>query len=262
MKLKLDDNGNVVLQNGQPVYVHDDGKEAPFDAAAAVTKISALNREAQGHREAKEAAEARAKLFEGIEDADAAIKALETVKNLKEGDLVTAGKVEEIKSAAKRAAEEQVAAAAKAAAEREKTLQGDLEKLQGQLHGELIGGSFSRSKLISEKFAIPGDLVQARFGQAFKIEEGKVVAYDQAGNKIFSRARPGEVADFDEALEALVDQYPYKDQILKSSGANGGGAPHGGHLGGKPPAGKGNFGGNKDDRLQAIRSQFPDLAQS
>ncbi|MGU2278523.1 hypothetical protein ACSEOP_16650 [Pseudomonas aeruginosa] len=108
MKLKLDENGNAVLQDGKPIYVHEDGKEAPFDAAAAVAKISALNREAQGHREAKEAAEARAKLFEGIDDPEAAVKALETVKNLKDGDLVTAGKVEEIKSAAKRAAEEQV----------------------------------------------------------------------------------------------------------------------------------------------------------
>ncbi|HBN9555408.1 hypothetical protein F3H16_31535 [Pseudomonas aeruginosa] len=261
MKLKLDENGNAVLQDGKPIYVHEDGKEAPFDAAAAVAKISALNREAQGHREAKEAAEARAKLFEGIDDPEAAIKALETVKNLKDGDLVTAGKVEEIKSAAKRAAEEQVQAAAKASAEREKQLQGDLEKLQGQLHNELIGGSFGRSKFIADKFAIPGDLVQARFGQAFRIEEGKVVAYDQAGNKIFSRSRPGEVADFDEALETLVDQYPYKDQILKGANQSGSGAPNGGapaNGGGQ----KGNFGGNREDRLAAIKSQFPDLAKA
>jgi antitoxin component of MazEF toxin-antitoxin module len=259
MKLKTDENGNVVVQDGQPVYIHPDGKEAPFDAAAAVSKISALNREAQTHREAKETAEAKAKAFEGIEDAEAAIKALETVKNLKDGDLVTAGKVEEIKAAAKRAAEEQVAAAARASAEREKQLNGDLEKLQGQLHNELIGGNFGRSKLISDKFAIPADLVQARFGQAFKVEEGKVVAYDQAGNKIFSRSRAGEVADFDEALETLVDQYPYKDQILKGTGASGSGAGPSGTPGGG--AKKGNFGGSKDDRLAAITSKFPELAQ-
>lgn len=252
MKLKIDENGHVVLQDGKPVYVHDDGKEATFDAAAAVSKISALNREAQGHREAKEVAEARSKLFEGIDDPEGARRALETVRNLKEGDLVTAGKVEEIKTAAKRAAEEQVAAAAKAAAEREKSLQGDLEALQGQLHGELIGGSFSRSKLIADQFAIPADLVQARFGQAFKIEEGKVVAYDSTGNKVFSRSRPGELADFDEALEVLVDQYPHKDHILKSSGANGGGAPN---AGGLKPQSKGSLGGTREERLDAIRAR-------
>lgn len=28
MKLKLDDQGHVVVQDGKPVYVHDDGKES------------------------------------------------------------------------------------------------------------------------------------------------------------------------------------------------------------------------------------------
>lgn len=32
MKLKLDENGYVVVQDGKPVYVHDDGKEVAFDA--------------------------------------------------------------------------------------------------------------------------------------------------------------------------------------------------------------------------------------
>ena len=32
MKLKLDENNNVVVKDGMPVYVHEDGKEIPFDA--------------------------------------------------------------------------------------------------------------------------------------------------------------------------------------------------------------------------------------
>ncbi|MDT4839064.1 hypothetical protein FQZ97_728460 [compost metagenome] len=174
----------------------------------------------------------KAKAFEGIEDAEAARKALETIKNIDEGKLIAAGKVEEIKAAAQKAAQEQVAAASKAHAEELARTKQDLDKITGELYSEKIGGSFTRSKLIAEKFAIPADLVQARFGQQFKIEDGKVVAYDQAGNKIFSRTRPGEVADFEEALETLVDQYPYRDNILKGSGANGGGAGHGGGNGG------------------------------
>src|SRR5438094_82769 len=117
MKLKLDADGHVVVTDGKPVYVHDDGKEVPFDATATVATITRLNAEARGHREAKEAAEKALKAFEGIEDAEGARKALETVKNLKDGELVSAGKVEEIKAAAKKAAEEQVAAAAKSHAE-------------------------------------------------------------------------------------------------------------------------------------------------
>lgn len=233
MKLKLDEQGHVVVQDGKPVYVHDDGKEVAFDALAAVSKITALNREAQGHREAKEAAEARAKAFEGIDDAEAARKALETIKNIDEGKLLSAGKVEEIKAAAQRAAQEQVAAASKAHAEELARTKQSLEKITSDLYAEKIGGSFTRSKVIAEKFAIPADLVQARFGSAFKIEDGKVVAYDANGNKIYSRTRPGDVADFDEALETLVEQYPYRDHILKSSGASGSGAQGGGSGGGK-----------------------------
>lgn len=40
MKLKLDANGNVVLQDGKPVYILDDGREVAHDAAATVAKIS------------------------------------------------------------------------------------------------------------------------------------------------------------------------------------------------------------------------------
>ena len=68
MKLKLDANGNVVVENGMPVYIDDDGKEIPFDAVAAMTKITSLNGEAKTHREAKEAAEANLAKFPGITD--------------------------------------------------------------------------------------------------------------------------------------------------------------------------------------------------
>ena len=57
MKLKFDEQGHVVVQDGKPVYVHDDGKEVPFDAPQALAKIGSLNAEAKQHREAKDAAE-------------------------------------------------------------------------------------------------------------------------------------------------------------------------------------------------------------
>jgi hypothetical protein len=237
MPFKYDAEGRIVVQevNGQklPVFVHADGKESPFDGDGTIGTITRLNGEAKTHREAKEAAEARAKLFEGIEDADAARKALETVKNIKDGDLIAAGKVEEIKAAARRTAEEQVEAANKQfVAELAKT-KTERDALQNQLYDEKIGGSFDRSKFIAEKLAIPGDIAKAAFGRAFKIEDGNTVAYDASGNKIFSRTRIGELANFDEALETLVENYPYRDQIMKGSGASGSGAQGGGGSGGK-----------------------------
>jgi hypothetical protein len=63
-------------------FVHADGSEAPFDADGTVATIWRLNGEAKSHREAKEAAEAKLKTFDGIEDGPAALAALTIVKNL------------------------------------------------------------------------------------------------------------------------------------------------------------------------------------
>jgi hypothetical protein len=220
MKLKLDDAGHAVLADGKPVYIHDDGREIPFDGAMAFAKIGQLTGEAASHRKRAETAEANLAKYEGIEDPDAAKKALETLGNLDKKKLIDAGEVEKVKAEISKAYETKLGEATKRA-----------ETLEQQLYSEKIGGSFARSKLIAEKLAIPADMVQARFGQAFKIEDGKVVAYDQSGNKIFSRTRPGELADFDEAIEALVDAYPYKGSILKGSGASGMGAGSSAHGG-------------------------------
>ena len=77
MKLKLDANGNVVLQDGKPVYIRDDGSEVAFDAAGTVNSLAALRHEAKTHREAKEAAEANLAKFAGIADPTAALDALD-----------------------------------------------------------------------------------------------------------------------------------------------------------------------------------------
>ena len=224
MKLKLNDDGFAVVQDGKPVYVNDDGKEIAFDVAGTVATISRLNGEAKTHRERAEAAEKTAKAFEGITDADAARKALATVANLDAKKLVDAGEVDKIRAEAIKAVEDKYSPVV---AERDSLLK--------SLVDEKVGGSFARSKMIADKLAIPADLVQARFGDAFKVEGSDVVAYDKSGNKLFSRSNPGEVAKFDEALEILIDQYPYRDSILKSTGASGGGATggSGGGSGGK-----------------------------
>lgn len=230
MKLKLDANNNVVVQDGKPVYILDDGREVPHDAAATVARISALNGEAMSHRQAKEAAEAALKPFKdaGIEDPAAAAEALQTMANIKTGDLTTAAKVQEIKDAATRSANEAVAAATRAAEEKQRALTEQNAKLTQDLNNHIVGGSFSGSKFIADKLAIPADIAQKVFGDRFKVDGGKLVPLDAAGNPIFSATNHGNHADFDEAIQVMVNQYPNKDMILKGSGASGGGATGGG----------------------------------
>lgn len=224
MKLKtIEVNGSVYaeIQDGKPVYVHDDGKEIPFDAVHTTATIKRLNNESKTHREAKEAAEGQLKAFEGL-DPDAARKAFEMQKNIDDGKLVDAGLADKVKQEAREAYERQL----KEYEKKYLPIVEERDSLKGQLHNERLSTAFGRSKYISEKLAIPVDLVQSKFGSHFEVgEDGKIRAKDASGNPVFSRVRGGEVAeDFDEALEALVDSYPYRDHILKGSGASGGGA--------------------------------------
>lgn len=222
MKLKLDANGHVVVENGMPVYIHDDGKEIAFDAAQAVSKITSLNGEARSHREAKEAAETKLAAFANISDPVKALEALDMMTKIDQKKLIDAGAVDQVKAEITKSFQAQLDEAT-----------GKNQQLEQQLYGEMIGGRFAGSKFITDKMAIPSDFVQARFGQAFKIEDGKVVAYDGQGNKVYSRAKPGELAEFDEALEFLVEQYPQKDHILKASGNSGGGSHQSQHQAGQ-----------------------------
>lgn len=215
MKLKtveVEGKTYAEISDGKPLYI-DGEKEVAFDAPGTVATISRLNGEAKGHREAKEAAEAALKKFEGIEDPASAIEALKQVKNLKDKDLVDAGEVEKIKSEAIKAVEEKYAPVV----EENKTL-------KSSLHGEKIGGSFARSEFIAEKMAVPVQMVEATFGKHFTIEDGKIVAKDANGNQVYSKTNPGEPAGFDEALELIVESSPFKDNILKGRGHSGTGA--------------------------------------
>ena len=248
MPFVYDSNGAIVTQDigGQklPVFRHADGKEAPFDADSTLGTISRLNGEAKTHRERAEKAEGALKGFEGIADPAAALKALHTVKNLDDKKLVDAGEVERVKAEAIKSVQAQFEPIVK-----------ERDALMNDLYSEKIGGAFARSKFIADKVAIPSDLVQASFGRHFGIEGGRIVAKDANGQQLFSRTRHGEPADFEEALEMLVDAYPHKASILKGSNASGGGASGSGS-GGPGTQNRGNWGGSAQERRAAIASKF------
>lgn len=254
MKVKtveVDGQSYAVLQDGKPVYIHDDGKEVAFDAAATVNTISRLNAEAKSHRERAEAAEKTVKAYDGIADPAEARKALEVVKNLDAKKLVDAGEIEKVKAEIGKAYQEKLDAAEKRAMD-----------IETRFYESEIGGAFARSGLITgekAKLILPPEVARATFGKQFKIEEGKIVGYDANGQKIYSRERPGELASFDEALDHIVESSPFKDSILKSSGASGGGAPPNGGQGGGGKQPKGNIGGDRKERVDALKQRFPDL---
>ncbi len=206
-----------VLEAGKPVVIHDDGKEVPFDIPATYARMSTDGRENTGLRTKLADAEKRLKAFDGIEDPDAARKALETVVNLDQKKLIDAGEVEKVKADIAKAYD------AKLAAADERT-----RAVEGQLYAEKIGGAFARSKVIADKCAIPAPMVEAYFGKNFKIEDGKVIAYGADGRPVLSRTNPADPAGFEEALETLISADPNKDAILRGQTGAGGGAGQGG----------------------------------
>jgi hypothetical protein len=110
------------------------------------------------------------------------------------------------------------------------------KELESALLSEQIGTNFYRSKFVAEKLTLPAELIRATFAKSFKLEKGEPVAVDKNGNTIYSRLKPGHAADFDEALELLIDASPHRDSIVKKSGTangnasgNGSSNDHGGH---------------------------------
>lgn len=229
MPFKKDDKGQLVTQevNGQllPVFVHADGKEAPFDADSALSTIAARNAEAKQHREAKEAAEKALAPFAGI-DPDKAKKALKEIENWDEKQRAAAGERDQA-----------IAQAVKARDDHFAPVVAERDALVGQLNSHLIGSVFSGSQFVAEKInaenaAAAAQIARALFEKNFKVENGKVVAYDGEGKPLYSRTRPGELADSEEALQLIVESSPLKASILKGTGAAGSGAGGGNGGGG------------------------------
>ncbi len=225
MKLKLE-NDQVVLKDGMPVYVHSDGKEIAFDAPAAMNKISELNAESADNRRAAKSAKEALKQFEGIEDAGAALKALQTMQNLDEKKLVDAGEVDQLKKSLGEAFT------------REKDSLN--EKLSGKdalIRRLTVSTKFGQSQFIRDKTLLPPDIAERSFGGNFEVEEvdGAVrVVGKLNGNPIFSREKPGEYAGFEECISTIIDARQDKTSILKGSNTSGSGAHGGNGSGGNP----------------------------
>jgi len=225
MKLKtvtVGDKTYAEVLDGKPVFVEDGGQEVAFDAPGTRATITRLNGEAKGHREAKEAVEGKLKAFEGITDPAAALKALETLKSIDEKKLIDAGQVDALKATIAKGYDDKIKNMETAHASALAAVTGERDTVRNQFHTATVASGFSGSKFVAEKLTIPADMAQKAFGSHYKVEDGKIVAQGADGKPIFSKARPGEIATFDEALEILVDQYPYKDNILKGKGGGSG----------------------------------------
>ncbi len=243
MKLKLDKDGNVVVVDGKPVYVKDDGEEIEVDVPVLFDKVAELNGESKAKRSENKELKKTLKIFSGIEDlekfkTDADANAV-TVANYSEKDLVEAGKVDEIKAQMKTAHDEEVKRVKDSAAEQLVAKDVLIAENKDTIFGLMVSSKFAHSPLFSgadAKTVLPADVGEAYFSKHFKVEEDsngklRVVGYAGEGldKEIYSSKMPGELAGFDEALEKILDQHPGKAQILKATPGGGPGGGGGGN---------------------------------
>ena len=217
MSWKLDENNNIVLRDGDPVYVDANGLEK----TVGVDTIAKLNKEAKDHREAKEEALKKLKEYEGI-DAQKAREALETVSKLDATKLIDSGEVDKLKAQITQQFQTQLTEKDSA-----------YNDLKSKYENMIVDSTFSNSDFIRNNVAVPVDMFEAKFRNNFKVENGEVVAYGFDGSRLMSKTRAGEYASCEEAMQILAESHPQKDVILKANPGNGSGSGTGGGSNGR-----------------------------
>lgn len=219
MSWKTNEDGQIELKDGNPVYIKANGEESVVHSDT----IGKLNKEAQSHREAKQALETKLSGYGDLDPVEAK-EALELVSKMNAKELVDGGKVEELKSQMKSQYDEKL--------NEKDTLIADLN---GKYDSLLINQAFKNSEYIRNNIAVPADMFQATFKDRVKVEDGRVVVLDEKGNRLGSKERMGEDATVEEGFRIFAESHPNKDVILKANVPSGSGSTSNGSTGNRGP---------------------------
>lgn len=244
VKLALDEQGQVKIEGegeaAKPLYVNDKGEEVAVDPPGMYKKILDLGQENKTTREKLEEVSGKLEIFKDIEDLEKwyadATKAIEHVKNFNDKEWLDTKKVESMKAQMKEAHDKELREIKQQFEEQIKSLNEANGKKDEHIRNLMVSNKFASCTLFSgsnPKTTMSADVAEAFFGHHFKVEEdeksGKPIvrAYFDNGDEIYSASpdRVGEKANFEEAIQILFDNYPNRDQYLKSkkgSGAGGG----------------------------------------
>lgn len=222
MPWKKDEQGHYVEQDGKPVFKYADDTEKPFDINSTLTHIKDLNKESVGYRIAKDKAEA--KLSEYGEITPEKLRDL-LAKDNSGKDKKEEVDIEKIKADMQRSFDES-----------RSELEKKLNHKDGKIYDLMRKTAFANSPWLKKNIAknIPQSMIQNQFASNFEVAdnkgEGLVLVGKLNGENIMSKERPGNTANFDEAIEVIINAYAEKDCLL--DGGNSGSGAHGGLKGG------------------------------
>ncbi|OQY25970.1 MAG: hypothetical protein B6244_14530 [Candidatus Cloacimonetes bacterium 4572_55] len=237
MPWKTDESGNVLIESGNPIFQHPDGREEQFNADAMMLKLKELTTESAKHRgkynQVKK--ELQPLLDAGIEDVPEYLKsaseAISLVKTYKEKGNPGVEEIERIKEGVASTFEARLSEKEKHYSKLLNEKEDVIKHKDEMLRKQLIKSAFNSSDFIRKKTNMIPEFAYDSFGKHFIVEEKdgdlKTFALDSNGDKIFS-LQGSNYADPQEAIEILIKSHPQKDKLLKSgsggSGATGGGA--------------------------------------
>lgn len=214
MKYVLDENGNIKIgKNGNPLIDPENGQE-PYevDAIGAQQKISEISSEAKKYR--KEKAELKTQLESIPEeirnDPAKATEAMTTVSSLSDKHKLD---IEGVKTGLQKVFDENL-----------KKKDDEIKILNETLYTEKISSKFAKSDALKDTiFDETREVAESHFSKHFSLDEKGNVVGKIGDNVIYSKEKPGELANFDECMKAIISNHPAKDKFMKPSGQKGSG---------------------------------------
>lgn len=211
-------------QNIAPLYVQDSasGKwrldvNGGFKTLSEIEGLSSALGKERGRADAAEKAlKALQAKYDGF-DVDAARKAMDQVARMSEDQK------------AREAQWEQNVQQRLGPVQKERDeLAAKLKDAEARYDSMLVDRALADSAFIRDKVSrdpIHQQFVREHFRSAFRVEEGRVVAFDSGGQKMFGT--DGQPCDVDTALSRLVNALPNGQSLLAGSTASGSGASAG-----------------------------------
>lgn len=231
VKIKLDENGTAVLEDGLPVFEFDDGSTSVLDVAGAFKgfdkKLANFNEERDRHAAKAKELKDQLKKYNGV-DIDKYNEGMEKIKAIADQKLLDESGAESLKKSMRSIFDEELQGVhgqyKKTLTEKDEAIN-DLNSIVYDLaikNEFAIDPHFSGSTPLT---IYPPEDAAKIYGNNFKTEiTGKslrVIALDDKGAPILSKKNHGEPASFREAMAQIIETQAKTKPILRNAKTGG-----------------------------------------